>query len=80
LRISGSDTLGAGRIIIADRSAAKFFKRQYDPVNSYVAIPTLQRNTTRGTDTNRDRKDDYAHVHRAFSVMRQAGTKFILFA
>jgi hypothetical protein len=32
-------------------------------VNSYVAIPTLQRNTTRGTDTNRDRKDDYAHVH-----------------
>jgi len=29
------------------------FKRQYDPVNGYVAIPTLQRNTIRGEVTIR---------------------------
>jgi hypothetical protein len=62
LLISGSDTLGAGRIIIADRSAREIFQTQYDPVNDYVAIPTLQRNTIRSADTIRDRKDDHART------------------
>jgi hypothetical protein len=32
----------------------ELFKRQYDPVNGYVAIPTLQRNTIPGEVTIRD--------------------------
>src|SRR6476620_12383487 len=38
----------------------EFFKRQYDPVNGYVAIPTLQRNTIRGEVTIRDQKNTNA--------------------
>jgi hypothetical protein len=55
-------TPGAGRIII-DRSAEGIFqKRQYDPVDGYVAIPTLQRNTIRSAVTIRDRKNDNARL------------------
>ena len=38
----------------------ELFKRQYDPVNGYVAIPTLQRNTIRGEVTIRDQKNTNA--------------------
>jgi hypothetical protein len=65
LLISGSDTLGAGRIII-DRSARVIFQTPDDPVNGYVAIPTLQRNTIRSADTIRDRKDDHARTFTGF--------------